>query len=225
MDERKPAARDRGAGGREKILGSATMSRLRYLVGAGICGAVVSVLLAALFGFLWDNLLSVALCAVFALLGGALLLGAALAAAMYLKIRKQADRYAFTVAKSASFECFGPFLAMNVRFFDGTGTPCEGRSRFLFGARDVEAWQNVSLEIAYLPAELVGSAQGAPAPEPTGEGKGEGKKEKNGRGGNKGGRRKKRKPDTGPSAMIVVIGTARIAKDEKDEERAKKSEK
>ena len=152
---------------------------------------------------------------------GLAFLGAALAAAMYLKIRKQADRYAFTVAKSASFECFGPFLAMNVRFFDGTGTPCEGRSRFLFGARDVEAWQNVSLEIAYLPAELVGSALGAPAPEPTGEGK----KEKNGRIGRRGGRRKKRKPDTGPSAMIVVIGTARIAKDEKDEERAKKSEK
>ena len=114
---------------------------------------------------------------------------------------------------------------MNVRFFDGTGTPCEGRSRFLFGARDVEAWQNVSLEIAYLPAELVGSAQGAPAPEPTGEGKGEGKKEKNGRIGRRGGRRKKWKPDTGPSAMIVVIGTARIAKDGKDGERAKKSEK
>lgn len=221
MDEREPAARDRGAGGREKILGSATMSRLRYLVGAGICGAVVSAALAALFGFLWENLLSVALCAVFALLGGAFLLGAALAAAMYLKIRKQADRYAFTVAKSASFECFGPFLAMNVRFFDGTGIPCEGRSRFLFGARDVEAWQNVSLEIAYLPAELAGSALGTPAPDPPEEGK----KEKNGRGGSKGGRRKERKPDTGPSAMIVVIGTARIAKDEKDEERAKKSEK
>ena len=110
---------------------------------------------------------------------------------------------------------------MNVRFFDGTGIPCEGRSRFLFGARDVEAWQNVSLEIAYLPAELAGSALGTPAPDPPEEGK----KEKNGRGGSKGGRRKERKPDTGPSAMIVVIGTARIAKDEKDEERAKKSEK
>ena len=137
---------------------------------------------------------------------------------MLVSMMKRAGRYAFAVTESAQYECFGPFLAMNVRFFDGTGTPCEGRSRFLFGARDVEAWQNVSLEIAYLPAELAGSALGTPSPDPPEEGK----KEEDG---SKGGRRKKRKPDTGPSAMIVVIGTARIAKDEKDEERAKKSEK
>jgi hypothetical protein len=48
-----------------------------------------------------------------------------------------------------SFECFGPYLALNVTFCDGEGTLREGRSRFLFSPRDVEAWQNVPLKIAY----------------------------------------------------------------------------
>lgn len=62
------------------------------------------------------------------------------------------------------FECFGPFLALNVSFRDDRGTLREGRTRFLFGIRDLEAWQNIPLEIAYRGADerviLIGGAPG-----------------------------------------------------------------
>ena len=118
----------------------------------------------------------------------ALLFWGVLFAIELAKTMKEAGRYAFAVTNTSSFECFGPFLAMNVTFFDGTGALREGRSRFLFGARDVEAWQNVPLEVAYV--------------------KTAGERAEKKRAGNR-----KRKPDVQADAKIVVIGAAPLSKD------------
>lgn len=70
-----------------------------------------------------------------------------------LNYRKNAGEYLFAETSSASFECWGVLLAMNVTFRDDRGTTREGISRFLFSPRDIEPWQNVPLEIAYRPGD------------------------------------------------------------------------
>ena len=64
-------------------------------------------------------------------------------------INKRGKEWKFAVSDTASFECWGRFLAMNVSFRDESGLTREGRSRFLFGPHEAEAWQNLPLEIAY----------------------------------------------------------------------------
>lgn len=72
---------------------------------------------------------------------------------IFLNYRKNAGEYLFAETSSASFECWGVLLAMNVTFRDDRGTTREGISRFLFSPRDIEPWQNVPLEIAYRPGD------------------------------------------------------------------------
>ncbi len=74
-------------------------------------------------------------------------------AASARRIVKEAEKYSFALTEAFFFECFGPFLALNVSFRDDRGTLREGRTRFLFGIRDLEAWQNIPLEIAYRGAD------------------------------------------------------------------------
>ncbi|MFQ9736491.1 MAG: hypothetical protein ACLR06_01450 [Christensenellaceae bacterium] len=85
-------------------------------------------------------------------------------AASARRIVKEAEKYSFALTEAFFFECFGPFLALNVSFRDDRGTLREGRTRFLFGIRDLEAWQNIPLEIAYRGADerviLIGGAPG-----------------------------------------------------------------
>lgn len=173
---------------RTKIKQSATVRRLRFLIGVILAAALLCFLTGSLFAALWKSAWGIAFAVASFLFFAALLFWGVLFAIDLAKTMKEAGRYAFAVTNSASFECFGPFLAMNVTFFDGTGTLREGRSRFLFGARDVEAWQNVPLEVAYLK---------------TAEGHGEKKREG----------KKKGKPDVQADAKIVVIGTAPLSKE------------
>lgn len=131
----------------QKIKQSATARRLKFLIVFFVAVGLVFIAAAipcaivggAFFGILSVLFSAVSLFCLFLWLRFLTILR---------KIEKEAGRYAFSVTKTASFECFGPFLALNVTFFDG-GSLREGRSRFLFGARDMEPWQNVSLEIGY----------------------------------------------------------------------------
>lgn len=163
----------------EKIKRSATAGRLKRLMIATIGGGALLFLIGLLFAALWDSAAGKVLATLFFLVAALLFAWTVLFGYILVKTVKRAGRYAFAVTESASFECFGPFLAMNVAFFDEGGAMREGRSRFLFGARDMEAWQNVPLEIAYLRSE--------------------GKRKDETR---------KKKPDLQPNAEIVVIGAA-----------------
>lgn len=167
---------------RKKISRGATAARLRFL------SALLAVCSAALFSVFVPSaiflrgLAGKAFAAACFLGGTGLLAWCLFFVVMLVSMMKRAGRYAFAVTESAQYECFGPFLAMNVRFFDGAGRAREGRSRFVFGIRDAEAWQNVPLEIAYLPGD--------------GEAAGDGKSGKKG------------KPDVQPNALVVVLGAA-----------------
>lgn len=161
-----------------KLKNSATVRRLRFLIVCSGAGSALSFLFCVLFASLCRSAAGRVSAVLFFILFIALSIWTAALVCALVKILKRAGRYSFTVTQSASFECFGPFLAMNVSFLDEGGALREGRSRFLFGARDVEAWQNVPLEIAYIP----------------------GGEEKAGR--------RRRKPDLQPNAEIVVVGAA-----------------
>lgn len=136
----------------KKISESATSVRLKKLSvlcfsgcvvfggGAGACAAAHGIFAAIAAGVL-------VLVALGALLGGAFFLR------IFLNYRKNAGEYLFAETSSASFECWGVLLAMNVTFRDDRGTTREGISRFLFSPRDIEPWQNVPLEIAYRPGD------------------------------------------------------------------------
>jgi len=169
---------------REKIVQSATARRLRVLIVFSAGLAAVFFLLFVLFAALWRERTGKVLAAFSFLFFAALCAWSCMFAFGLIKIKKEAGRYAFTVTETSSFECFGPFLAMNVSFFDRKGNLREGRSRFLFGARDVEAWQNVPLEIAYLDPDCFVRSETLRR------------------------KKKKRKPDLQPDAGIIVIGAA-----------------
>lgn len=154
---------------RIKIKQSATVRRLRFLIGVALAAALLCFLTGSLFAALWKSTWGIVFAVASFFFFAALLFWGVLFAIELVKTMKEAGRYAFAVTNTASFECFGPFLAMNVTFFDGTGALREGRSRFLFGARDVEAWQNVPLEIAYIKsagerAEKNGREKGSRSP-------------------------------------------------------------
>mgnify|MGYP001852099028 FL=1 len=145
----------------KKISESATSVRLKKLAvlclsgcfvfggGAVACAAAHGIFAAIAAGVL-------VLVALGALWGGAFFLR------IFLNYRKNAGEYLFAETSSASFECWGVLLAMNVTFRDDRGTTREGISRFLFSPRDIEPWQNVPLEIAYRPGDeriiVIGSA-------------------------------------------------------------------
>lgn len=129
------------------VLSSATARRAKKLGGALLFGTVFCLVLGTL-GVLFFG---VAVAVIAYLLAASLFFFCVYFFRILGKIKKNADRYVFTVTKSASFECFGLLLAMNVTFSDESGALREGRSRFLFSARDVEAWQNSPLMIGYLP--------------------------------------------------------------------------
>lgn len=173
---------------RIKIKQSATVRRLRFLIGVALAAALLCFLAGSLFAALWKSAWGIVFAVASFFFFAALLFWGVLFAIELAKTMKEAGRYAFAVTNTSSFECFGPFLAMNVTFFDGTGALREGRSRFLFGARDVEAWQNVPLEVAYV--------------------KTAGERAEKKRAGNR-----KRKPDVQADAKIVVIGVAPLSKD------------
>ena len=178
---------DEGKGVYTKIKQSATVRRLHFLIGFTTSAAFLCFFTGSLFAAFWKSAGGIVFAALSFLFFAALLFWSVLFVFVLVKTIKEAGRYAFAVTNSAYFECFGPFLAMNVTFFDGTGTLREGRSRFLFGARDVEAWQNVPLEIAYL--KRTGTRKG---------------KRRTGT--------RKRKPDVQADAGIVVIGAAPLPK-------------
>lgn len=173
--------REDGRKNAEKILRGAQAARLRFLFAALFTAALFCFLCGLASALLFRNVGGrVAAAALFCLFAG--LSGwAGYFLCIYAAIRKNADGYALAVTESASFECFGPFLAMDVRFFEG-GNLREGRSRFVFSARDAEAWQGVPLLIAYLPA---------------GKGENPGRK----RGGKRG------KPDVQENALVVILGS------------------
>ena len=136
----------------KKISESATSVRLKKLSvlcfsgcvvfggGAGACAAAHGIFAAIAAGVL-------VLVTLGALWGGAFFLR------IFLNYRKNAGEYLFAETSSASVECWGVLLAMNVTFRDDRGTTREGISRFLFSPRDIEPWQNVPLEIAYRPGD------------------------------------------------------------------------
>lgn len=117
---------------RKKISRGATAARLRFL------SALLAVCSAALFSafvpsaIFLRGLAGRAFAAACFLGGTGLLAWCLFFVVMLVSMMKRAGRYAFAVTESAQYECFGPFLAMNVRFFDGAGRAREGRSRFVF---------------------------------------------------------------------------------------------
>ncbi len=136
---------------REKIYRSATARRLRVSAAFTAFAAAVWLLTSVLSAVFWRSgagrfltVVSALACALFAA-------ACALYAAELRKTLRIWKYCLFAVTETSSFECWGPVLAMNVTFRDESGALREGRSRFLFGARDVEAWQNVPIEIAYRP--------------------------------------------------------------------------
>lgn len=182
--------------GREKIFRGATAARLKFLIAAFCLAAAACFAIFLLLAFLVQNAAGRVAATAFFLAFAALSGEGIFFLKIWLSIRREADRYAFATTESACFESFGPFLGLNVRFFDGEKMR-EGRSRFLFGIRDVEAWQGIPLEIAYLPFP-------------------EGKRTEKGRKG------KREKPDPCGSASVVIIGGAPWAKAPAGPEKLKK---
>ena len=144
----------------KKISESATSVRLKKLAVLCFSGCVVfggsAVACAAAHGIFAAIAAGVLALVALGALWGAFFLR------IFLNYRKNAGEYLFAETSSASFECWGVLLAMNVTFRDDRGTTREGISRFLFSPRDIEPWQNVPLEIAYRPGDeriiVIGSA-------------------------------------------------------------------
>lgn len=133
---------------REKIRRSATSQRLvRLIVGGGVSFALFA---AAGAGLAAEGSLICRILAAACFAGAAVrLYFACYFSCVLVGINKRGKEWKFAVSETASFECWGRFLAMNVSFRDEAGLTREGRSRFLFGPHEAEAWQNLPLEIAY----------------------------------------------------------------------------
>ena len=115
---------------RKKISRGATAARLRFL------SALLAVCSAALFSafvpsaIFLRGLAGRAFAAACFLGGTGLLAWCLFFVVMLVSMMKRAGRYAFAVTESAQYECFGPFLAMNVRFSMGR----DGRGRGAAGS-------------------------------------------------------------------------------------------
>ena len=105
--------REDGRKNAEKILRGAQAARLRFLFAALFTAALFCFLCGLASALFFRNVGGrVAAAALFCLFAG--LSGwAGYFLCIYAAIRKNADSYAFAVTESASFECFGPFLAMD----------------------------------------------------------------------------------------------------------------
>ena len=132
-----------------KIKTAATVGRLKFLIRnfflSSFCFLAASIILFARKS---------AVCITVGVISDIVGLGAAFLwirfAAMLNSVKRDWEKYEFAHTRSAYFECFGPFLALNVTFSDKAGNVREGRTRFIFSPRDVEPWQGVPLEIGYV---------------------------------------------------------------------------